>query len=88
MTTEQQEILARFASMLALPTQDGQRKRQAGTKPLWKYDPDHTDAMYRHLKRWENGEGPDPDSGAHPLIHVAWRALALAAQETMEADAD
>jgi hypothetical protein len=79
---EQEQILRIFADMLAVPTRDGGRKREAGTKIPWTIDPEHEDALFRHLTRWVGGEKKDPDSGAHPLIHVAWRALALAWQES------
>jgi len=84
MNAEQTEIIGAFAHLLRGPTADGgeKRERKENPKPLWKVDPDHKDAMYRHLKRWEAGESVDPDSGSHPLVHVAWRALAIAWQET------
>jgi len=82
MNAEQTEIIGTFAHLLRGPTADGGVKRERAEKPLWKVDPDHAAAMYRHLGRWELGEKKDPDSGAHPLVHVAWRALALAYQET------
>jgi hypothetical protein len=78
---EQEFILDVFADLLAGPTRDGGRKRAAGTKVIWTEDPDHEDAMYRHLARYERGELDDTDSGCHPLVHVAWRALALAWQQ-------
>lgn len=76
------EILNTFVKMLAGPTGDGQVKRATKNKPLWKVDPDHAEAMRRHLHRWDRGEKVDPESGSHPLVHVAWRALAIAWQET------
>jgi hypothetical protein len=81
---EQLFILDVFAEMLSKPTRDGGRKRAAGTKIPLTEDPDHEDAMYRHLGRYERGEWVDEDSGAHPLVHVAWRALALAYQQRRE----
>ena len=77
---EAEHILSVFAELLALPTADGQRKRAKG-KVFWQVDPGHEEALDRHLLRWATGERKDPDSGAHPLVHVAWRALALVAQE-------
>lgn len=79
--SEQDDVLAIFTEMLRTVTQDGGRKRAAGLKPSWKVDPSHKKAMYRHLCRWEDGEAEDADSGASPLVHLAWRALALAFQE-------
>lgn len=79
--SEQDEVIRIFSELLRLPTKDGGRKRAAGEKPNWKVDGSHRDAMYRHLHRWEAGELADRDSGANPLVHVAWRALALAYQE-------
>lgn len=81
---EQEDIIEAFVAMLRLPTLDGATKRMAREKPPWTIDPGHRDALYRHLKRWEMGEAADEDSGAHPLVHVAWRALALAWQESNE----
>lgn len=81
LTTEQYEILDEFRRLLLGPTLDGGRKRAAGKKRPWREDGGHREAMYRHLRRWEEGETKDRDSGSHPLVHVAWRALALAWQE-------
>jgi hypothetical protein len=80
-TDEAVEIIDEFTNLLLGPTGDGQVKRGRG-KPFWKVDPGHADAMLRHLHRWDRGEKTDPDSGSHPLVHVAWRALAIAYQET------
>lgn len=80
-THEASEILSEFAKLLAGPTNDGQEKRRHG-KPLWKVDSSHLDAMHRHLHRYDMGERVDEHSGSHPLVHVAWRALAVAWQET------
>lgn len=82
MSAETDEILRIFGEMLSIPTGDGKNKRDAGTKVHWTIDPGHKDAMLRHLGRWWNGEKADADSGAHPLVHLAWRALAVAYQET------
>jgi hypothetical protein len=68
--------------MLKGPTTDGGVKRASGEKPSWKEDPTHEEAMRRHLHRYDIGDLEDRDSGVHPLIHVAWRALAQAWQET------
>jgi hypothetical protein len=84
-TPEQNEILGAFVDMLAGPTGDGAIKREAGVKPLWKIDGSHEAAAYRHLERWKGGEQVDADSGCHPLIHAAWRLLAVAYRE-MHAD--
>ena len=75
-------VLRTFADMLALATGDGSVKRQAGIKPPWWNDDTHEAAIYSHLSKWKHGETKDPDSGAHPLVHLAWRALAIAWQET------
>lgn len=82
---EQDELLRILAELLRGPIQDGGTKRAAGTKPPWTVDPDHVEAMYRHLARYGRGERYDKDSGAHALVHVACRALMRAWQE-MEAD--
>ena len=78
---EQNFILGTFVDRLALPTGDGGNKRQAGSKVHWLIDQSHKAALFRHLERWLGGETEDPESGAHPLDHVAWRALAIAEQE-------
>lgn len=80
--SEQHDLLERFLTELAKPTQDGQNKRDRNEKPPWYIDPDHEAAIFSHLTRWKRGELSDPDSGAHPLVHLAWRALAIACQET------
>jgi hypothetical protein len=79
---EQDEVLAIFQGLLAGPTRDGGVKRAKDLKPSWRHDKSHEDAMYRHLARWEDGDIWDKDSGCHALVHVAWRALALAWQES------
>lgn len=79
--TEPDEIMRAFVEILKLPTADGAHKRQTAGKVSWKVDEGHRAAMYRHLRRWQEGELVDEDSGAPALAHVAWRALALAWQE-------
>ena len=79
--SEQEQLIVIFSKMLRQPTEDGGRKRAAGLKVSWKDDDTHEGAMYRHLARWAKGDTIDEDSGAHALVHVAWRALALAWQE-------
>jgi hypothetical protein len=80
-TAEQNEILGTFLDMLSGPTGDGGTKRSAGTKPSWKVDGSHAAAAFRHVGYWLAGERKDKDSGVHPLIHAAWRLLAVAWQE-------
>ena len=75
-------MLETFKAMLSLATGDGSRKRQAGEKPPWWRDETHEAAMFSHLNKWKHGEKRDKDSYAHPLVHLAWRALAIAYQET------
>lgn len=82
MTPEQEGIHAEFLAMLAKATGDGARKRARGEKPHWQKDPSHEGAVFSHIAKWKKGEKVDPDSGAHPLIHAAWRCLAIAWQET------
>jgi hypothetical protein len=84
MNAEQTEIIGTFAHLLRGPTEDGGKKRERAEKPHWKVDPSHEAAMFSHLNRWKHGDKSDPDSGAHPLVHLAWRALAIAWQETRE----
>ena len=79
---EQDEVLEIFTRMLRAVTSDGAVKRAAGEKPSWKDDPDHEAAVFSHLSKWKHGELIDADSGSHPMVHLAWRALAIAWQET------
>jgi len=79
---EQQVISEVFLEMLQSVTKDGGRKRAAGTKPPWWRDDSHEAAIFSHLDKWKHGVHKDPDSGAHPLINLAWRALAIAYRET------
>jgi len=78
---EQAEVLGLFMDMLKAPTGDGAVKRDRGEKPCWKVDTSHEAALFSHLNKWKHGEERDPTSGAHPLVHLAWRALAIAWQE-------
>lgn len=78
---EQHEILGAFADMLAGPTGDGANKRARGEKPHWKVDTSHLGRGIAHLDRYLAGERVDVDSGCHPLIHAAWRFLAVAYQD-------
>ena len=79
---EQDVLLGVFTDMLKAVTKDGGVKRARGEKPPWWRDTTHEPAIYSHLSKWKHGEITDPDSGAHPLVHLAWRALAIAYQET------
>jgi len=81
-TPEQAEVLGHFMLMLKAATGDGGKKRAAGLKPSWKVDPSHEAAMFSHINKWKHGEKVDKDSGVHPLVHLAWRALAIAFQES------
>lgn len=78
---EQDVVLETFVAMMRAATKDGGRKRAAGEKPPW-YTDTHEKQVFSHLAKWKKGEMRDPDSGAHPLVHLAWRALAIAYQET------
>lgn len=78
---ERSDLLYRFTQELAKASGDGSKKRAAGTKPPWYEDPSHEAAIFSHLNKWKHGETIDPDSGTHPLVHLAWRALAIACQE-------
>ena len=79
---ERADVLARFNEELAKATGDGSRKRQSGEKPPWYQDDAHEGAIFSHLTKWKRGELVDPDSGAHPLVHAAWRCLAIACRES------
>ena len=76
-------LLTVFMQMLAQVTRDGAKKRADGLKPPWWKDTSHEAAIFSHLNKWKHGQKIDRDSGAHPLVHLAWRALAIAYQETM-----
>jgi hypothetical protein len=81
-THEVDDLMARFTDELWKPTGDGQKKRMSAGKPPWYTDQSHEAAIFSHLMKWKKGETVDPDSGAHPLVHAAWRCLAIACQET------
>jgi hypothetical protein len=68
--------------MLREPTKDGGNKRARGEKEPWWRDPEHEQRAQNHINRWNEGERKDRDSGVHPLIHAAWRMLAIAYQES------
>lgn len=79
---EQSDLLDRFLAELRKPTGDGAKKRARNEKPPWFVDDSHEAAIFSHLTRWKRGEIVDEDSGAHPLVHVAWRCLAIACRES------
>lgn len=79
---EREDVLGRFRDELAKATGDGSAKRQACTKPPWYVDTSHEAAIFSHLAKWKRGELVDDGSGAHPLVHAAWRCLAIACRET------
>ena len=79
--TEAEDLLSRFMGQLSKVTGDGQIKRQRGEKPPWYRDDAHEGAVFSHLTKWKRGELVDPDSGTHPLVHGAWRMLAIACRE-------
>jgi hypothetical protein len=78
---ERRDLLNRFSEELSKASGDGSRKRQRGEKPPWYEDDSHEGAIFSHLTKWKRGELRDPDSGTHPLVHAAWRCLAIACQE-------
>jgi hypothetical protein len=79
---EQDVVIEAFVKMLRAATKDGGNKRARGEKPPWWNDDSHLPAIFSHLNKYFHGEKVDKDSGASPLIHLAWRALALAYIET------
>lgn len=81
---EQEDVTKLFAEMLHQASKDGGAKRDRGEKIPWELD-EHEPALFSHLNKWKHGELVDEDSGAHPLVHMAWRALAIAWQETYPA---
>jgi hypothetical protein len=78
---EARDLIARFMAELSKATGDGQVKRRLG-KPPWYADDAHEAAIFSHLTKWKRGEKADRDSGAHPLVHAAWRCLAIACRES------
>lgn len=80
--SEQDVLMAEFVALLKSATKDGGKKRAAGLKPPWWRDQAHEPAIWSHINKWKHGEKFDKDSGAHPLVHGAWRMLAIAYQET------
>lgn len=80
--SEQDVVLKTFSKMLWEVTKDGGKKRSRGEKPEWWRDKSHEAAIWSHVDKWKHGEKVDKDSGVHPLVHLAWRALAIAYQET------
>jgi hypothetical protein len=79
--SEQDEVLETFTELLRAVTQDGGRKRAKGDKVSWKVDPGHEAGLFSHLAKWKAGKLIDEDSGTHPLVHAAWRCLAIAYQD-------
>ncbi len=80
--SEQDILLDEFMLMLREVTKDGGNKRAAGLKPPWWKDPSHWKAVFSHINKYMHGEKHDKDSDAHPMVHGAWRMLAIAYQET------
>lgn len=78
---ERETVLAVFYYMLYDVTRAGSVKRKKGEKLPWYEDESHEAAIFSHLNKWKHGETVDPDSASHPLVHLAWRALAIAYQE-------
>ena len=79
---ERVDVMTRFTEELKKVTGDGSKKRQAKEKPPWYQDSSHEAAIFSHLMKWKKGHKLDPDSGAHPLVHAAWRCLAIACSES------
>lgn len=86
MTNEQAQALGWFMYLLTEPTLDGGSKLVRGEKVPWQQDRTHLEALFSHLNKYMHGEKKDPDSGSHPMVHLAWRALAVAWQETFGED--
>jgi predicted secreted Zn-dependent protease len=81
--TEVYATYIELSDMMIPVLMDGWRKREAGTKPHWKQDK-HYQSMMRHIYRYNSGELVDKDSGCHPLVHTAVRALMIAGQEASD----
>lgn len=80
--TEQLTLSLVFSHLLRSATGDGGKKRARGEKPPWWRDPVHEAAIWSHINKWKHGEKRDKDSNVHPLVHAAWRCLAIAYIET------
>jgi hypothetical protein len=78
---EQDLINEAFSLLLREATKDGGAKRAKGEKVPWYVDRTHEPHFWNHISAWKRGETKDGDSGAHPLVHAAWRLLAIAYQE-------
>lgn len=79
---EQEVLLREFMRMLRGVTRDGGNKRARGEKPPWWKDGSHEAAVWSHINKWKHHELVDPESKEHPLVHAAWRLLAIAYQES------
>lgn len=79
LNTEAEKAVQTFVEGLRKPGQDGNKKRRAGTKPPWQVD-EHVTHFWSHVNKAGISLGPDPDSGANPFWHIAWRACAIAWQ--------
>lgn len=86
MSAETDHILDVFQQMLAGPTGDGKTKRDAGLKEHWSIDKTHLRKGLGHVQKYLAGENVDPDSGCHPLVHAAWRFIAVAYQDLAAED--
>lgn len=85
MSAETDHILEVFGIMLAGPTGDGKNKRDAGLKEHWTTDSTHLRKGLGHVEHYIGGVDSDADSGSHPLVHAAWRLLAVAYQDLARA---
>lgn len=79
--TEAEFAFTVLSQLLKQPLADGGRKLDAGVKQPWWIDDSHEAKIFSHFGRWKKRELRDPDSNAHPLVHVACRALMLAYQD-------
>lgn len=78
---EYEDVHDRFLNQLRKASGDGRKKRDSGSKPPW-YEDEHEAQIFSHIAKWKKGELVDPDSGEHPLVHAAWRCLAIACIES------
>lgn len=78
--SEPEQVTQIFVEMLRAVSNDGATKRHL-KEPWWR-DSSHMAGVFSHFRRYFAGELVDPDSGAHPLVHAAWRLLAIAWQQT------
>jgi len=82
MTTECEVLLAVCVRLLREVIDDGGSSGKVNSRAPWWQRAEHEEKLFTHLAEWKRGVVRDGDSHAHPLVHVAARALMLAYQAT------